>query len=40
MQDLGLVRAYMQDQAVNDFVKSLAALPFLPINRLGDTLLM
>lgn len=35
MQDLGMVRAFMNDGQVRDFVRILQSMPFLPVNRIG-----
>ena len=35
VQELGLVRAYMSETEVQNFIKMLDALPFLPVDRIG-----
>ena len=35
VQELGLVRAYMSETEVRNFIKMLDALPFLPVDRIG-----
>ena len=40
MQDLGLVRAFMNESKVKDFVRILQSMPFLPVNRIGIIILL
>lgn len=35
VQELGLVRAYMSETEVRNFIKMLDAIPFLPVDRIG-----
>ena len=39
MQDLGLVRAFMYDNEIKNFVRILQSMPFLPVNRIGMIIL-
>ena len=36
VQELGLVKAYMVDEQIRDFIKMIDAIPFLPTDRIGE----
>ena len=39
VQELGLVRAYMNNTEVRNFIKMLDAIPFLPVDRIGTIII-